>query len=274
MLRPALLLTLACAAPAAADPVRDRIYPAPTAPLSVGKLPGARLVEVRSADGLTLRGIEAAGRADRPVVLLLHGNGSSAADALDWLRPLTARGYGVVAAEYRGYSANPGKPSEAGLAADADAFLAHARALAGGRRVVVLGHSLGGGVAFGLARRHRLDALVTVGTFTRLRAMAPRIARALIADRFDNLAAVPALDEPWFLVHGTADEVVPVRMGEELHRAAARAGKTGTSYVLPGQDHRPDGELVATLVDAVAARLEGGAAPAPPKGVNVVPFGG
>ena len=266
----ALPLLLLLALPAAAQ-IRERIYPAPTAPLIAPA--GSTLVEVRTADGLTLRGLERAGRADRPVVLLFHGNGSSAADAMEWLQPLAQAGFGSVAAEYRGYAGNSGSPSERGLAADAEAFLARARVLAAGRPVIVVGHSLGGGVAFGLAARHRLDALVTIGTFTRLHAMAPKIARAFIKDRYDNLAGVPALDEPLYLLHGTADDVVPAGFANELHNAAVRAKRAGATFVLDGAGHQPDGATVAAIVELAAARVQRPDAPlVAPAGVRVFAF--
>ena len=256
-MRIALFALLALVAtPACAGPISDRIYPAPRAPLTLDGLPaGAEIVEVRTADGLALKGVAIAARANMPTMLVFHGNASAASGTVGWLAPLVSRGYGVVAASYRGYSANPGSPSEKGLAADADAFYALAKARAQGRPVIVLGHSLGGGVGFGLARRVKLDALVTIGTFTGMRAMAPKLARAFIADRYDNLGAVPTLDEPFFLIHGTADQVVPAQQGNALHNAAVRAKRVGASFVLDGAGHRPDGETIAAAVDAVAAFL-------------------
>lgn len=183
---------------------------------------------------------------------------------LDWFAPLATAGYGVVAAEYRGYSGNPGRADESGVGRDADTFYAEARRLAGRNRVIVVGHSLGGGVAFGLAMRQKLDALVTIGTFTGLRAMAPKIARAFIADRYDNLAAVPKLDEPYFLIHGLADDTVPAAMGQELHKAAFLAKRDGFSAVIRGAGHNPDGSAIAAIVEAIATRLDHPDAAAPP----------
>ena len=266
-----LALTASCAD---AQSIHDRIYQPHSTPLTVAGLPGgAALDRVKTADGVMLEGVEVAGAADKPVLLVFHGNAGSADRSVAWFAPLVAEGYGVVAAEYRGYSANPGRPDAKGLAADADAFYARAKALAGTRRVIVVGHSLGGGVAFGLATRQRLDALVTVGTFTRLRAMAPKIARAFVPDDYDNLAAVPGLDEPYFLVHGTADETVPAALGNALHVAAAKAHKAGASFVIAGGGHRPDGAVMAAVIDAVAAKVAGTTAPALPASVKVYPFG-
>jgi pimeloyl-ACP methyl ester carboxylesterase len=272
----AAFLLLCFGQPAEAGPVSRRIYPAPTAPLSVSGLPaGTELVRVRTGDGLELTGLAVPARPGRPTLLVFHGNGSSAADSVRWLQPLAAQGFGLIAAEYRGYSGNPGEPDEAGLTADAEAFLALARPRAAGGPVWVVGHSLGAGVAFDLARRERLEALVTVGAFTRLRAMAPKLARAFVPDGYDNLAAVPALDEPWFLIHGSADSTVPLQMGEALHKAAGAAHRRGASFVVMGADHKPDGATMAAILACVAAHLAG--APLSPAGlpeaVKLVPFG-
>lgn len=267
---------LLLAGPTAAGPIQNRIYPAPTKPLSLAGLPeGASLVAVRTSDGLDLKGVAVPARDASPTLLVFHGNASSAADAARWFAPLVAKGYGLVVAEYRGYSGNAGSPDEAGLMADAEAFLALARSRAAGAPVWVVGHSLGGGVALGLSKRHKLEAVITIGTFTRLRAMAPKLARALVPDHYDNKAAVAALDEPYFLVHGTADDVVPASEGEQLHRAAGAAGKIGASFVVMGADHRPRGDQIAAIIAAASVQLRTGAprAESLPAEVKLVPFG-
>lgn len=270
------LLLIAAATPVLGQSIHARIYPAPTVPIATASLPaGASLLAVKTNDALVITGAAVAAQPGKPTLLVFHGNGSSAMTTLDWFAPLIAQGYGVVAAEYRGYSGNPGRADETGLARDADAFYAEARRRAGAGRLIVVGHSLGGGVAFGLATRQKLDALITIGTFTSLRAMTPKIARAFISDRYDNLAAVPTLDEPLFIIHGTADDTVPAQMGNALHNAAIAAKREGFSLVIRGADHHPDGQIIATLIDSVAAHLDRPDAPllAIPDTVKVYPFG-
>jgi fermentation-respiration switch protein FrsA (DUF1100 family) len=251
-------LILVSAAPASAQ-IHERIYPAPTAALDPSRLPaGAAIGSVKTKDGLTLKGVEIAPREGKPTLLVFHGNGSSATGPIRWLAPLIAEGYGVVSAEYREYSGNPGKASEAGLAADADAFYARARTVAGNGKLIVVGHSLGGGVAFGLARRHKLDALVTIDTFTDLRAMAPPAARWLISDRYDNAAAIVTLDEPCYLIHGAADTMIPPTHAETLFKAASAARRTGALFTIRGSGHSPDIPTLAVILRAVAAKTQGG----------------
>ncbi|MEG3177522.1 alpha/beta fold hydrolase [Sphingomonas sp. RB3P16] len=269
------MILLYAGSSAAAGQIHERIYPAPKTPITTALLtPGAQRVTVRTSDGLAITGAEIAPVPGRPTLLVFHGNASSALTTLAWFAPLVAQGYGVVAAEYRGYSANPGRADEPGLGRDADAFYAEARRLAGSGRVLVVGHSLGGGVAFGLATRHTLDALVTIGTFTGLRAMAPKIARAFISDRYDNLAAVATLDEPFFLIHGLADETVPAAMGEQIHKAAHAARRSGFSAVIRGAGHQPDAATIAPILERIVARLDPLSPPPTPlpDTVRVIPF--
>ena len=265
------------ALPARAGPIDSRIYPAPSVPLTLAGLPrGSRFVEARTSDGLRLRGIAAPGRSDRPLLLVLHGNGSSATTALQWLGPIiTSDGFGIVAAEYRGYSGHPGKPSEAALVRDASAFLALARQEAAGQPVWVVGHSLGGGVALALARSEKLDSLITIGAFTRLRDMAPAIARRLMPNEYRNVEAVAALDEPLYVVHGLRDTVVPWKQGEALHTAAGRAGRNGASFILPAAGHQPSASDIGAILRTIYAQRASGAwDPARlPNGALLIPFG-
>lgn len=266
----------ALATPASAGPVGSRIYPAPAERLTLAGLPsGTRLVEVRAADGIRLQGLVAPGRADRPLLLVLHGNASSAASALRWLSPLVASGYGIVAAEYRGYSGNPGKPSEAGLVADAAAFLALARQEAAGREVWVLGHSLGGGVGLALSRRERLAGIVTIGAFTRLREMASGLARAVVPNDYRNEEAVAGLDEPLYVVHGLQDATVPWRHGETLHKAASQATRQGASFVIRDAGHQPSASDLLAILETIADQRRSGrwSAARLPATVSLIPFG-
>jgi uncharacterized protein len=262
LLRPAAFLALAIIAfTAMASPVTDAIYPAPQLPLSLdGLAAGSRMITVPTADGLKVRGILAPGRTDRPLLLVFHGNASSAVTALRWLGPLAQDGYRILAADYRGYSGNPGRPSEAGLLADARAFLTAARAEAAGQPVWVVGHSLGGGVALALSRSERLDTIVTIGTFTRIRDMAPGMARAFVPDDYRNIDAIKALDEPFFLIHGGHDEVVPSAHGKALFDAAT--GKSGAAFLVKNASHQPAASDLRTIFAVIAAKMSN--RPAPP----------
>lgn len=269
--RALLASLLMLAAPACAGPISSLIYPAPQSPITLDGLPqGTRFVTATTRDDLELKGVLSPGRSDMPLLLVFHGNASSAQSTLQWLAPLGSDGYRILVASYRGYSGQRGRPSEAGLVMDARAFLAAARAEAAGQPVWIIGHSLGGGVALALSRDEKLDALVTIGTFSRLRDMAPRVGRALVPDEYRNADAVRSLGAPLFIIHGVRDAVVPWQQGEALHRAAA--SKRGRSFVLRDADHVPAADTLRLIFAAIAADLSGKPLPTLPVGIKVVRF--
>ena len=272
-----LLLTLALTASAAsAGPFRGLIFPAPIEPLDAAALPeGAAFVDVTTTDGLLLRGVASAPAEGRPVVLALPGNASSAADAFEWTSALRERGFGVMAVGYRGYSGNPGEPSTVGLVKDADAFLAALRERWPDRAVWIVGHSLGGAVGLDLASRSPPALVLTWGTFSRLRDMAPDFARGLLPDAFRNVDRARDVDAPWLLVHGLDDPIVPASHGEALHSAASNPVRRGASVVVMGMDHHVDPERLGRAADVGERFLERGSFDADglPTDMKLIPFG-
>lgn len=212
--------------------VRDRIYQ----PVAIAETPvefttaAPQEILVTTADGLTLKGYYwAADPAVNDVVVYFHGNGNNQLVGAARAEPLAAGGHGVLVASYRGYGGNPGKPTEQDLFADGDAWMAKAQELVPGGRRYVFGHSLGGAVALEMAARHRIDGVATLGAYSRLAAVAPPVARGLLPDRYDNIAAIARVTAPVFLFHGTADEIVPFAEAVTLTAAA----KHGNATLLP-----------------------------------------
>lgn len=182
---------------------------------------------LQADDGVRLQAWWMPGAGAGPVLLMLHGNAGTMADRLDNVVHLLELGCSVMAVEYRGYGDSEGKPSEGGLNADALAALTAARAKAGDRPLVVFGRSLGGAVALAVADPRRCEGVIVESTFTSLSAMAARtgipLAGRLVAYSMDSLARVRTLEVPLLVIHGEADELVPVEMGAALARAAVRS---------------------------------------------------
>ncbi len=180
----------------------------------------------------------ASAEAKVPAVIFFHGNSDYIETKLEYADFYTSRGFACLMVEYRGYRRSTGDPSEATLAADADAFFdwLAARPEVDPTRIVVHGHSLGAAIAAGLATRRPVRALVMVSAFRNLPALFGRyhLPGALARDRFDNERAVVAYGGPILLVHGEADEIVPVRQGRRL---AELAGDNARFIAYPAVDH-------------------------------------
>ena len=167
-------------------------------------------------------------RPDAGAILLAHGNGGNLSHrselALELRRTL---GAGVLLFDYPGYGKSVGKPTEAGCYAAADAAYEWltGEAKIPSHRIIILGESLGGGVAVHTAANHDCRALVLMFTFTTLPAAAKTHFRWLptywlMRNRFDNMAKIGSVKRPVFIMHGTADEVIPYKQGEVLFAAA------------------------------------------------------
>jgi fermentation-respiration switch protein FrsA (DUF1100 family) len=208
----AIVLLVACT-----STVRSRIYRPEPIPASVswsGRAPEE--VTATTADGLTLRGYYwPPASAGGDVILFFHGQSGNRYTAARMAAPLAAGG-GLLVADYRGYGDNPGEPNEAGIYADARAFLSLARRLAPGSRIYLLGFSLGAAPALHTAAEEDVAGVITIGAFTSVSDLAPPIARPFLGDRFDNRAAIVRVDEPILLIHPVADEVVPFAHAEAL----------------------------------------------------------
>lgn len=230
-----------------AGTIRDRIYqPATLAetPISfAGEAP--QDVAVRTADGLDLAGYYwPATAGNGTLVVYFHGNGYNQLVGAARAEPLRKGGHGVLVASYRGYGGNPGSPSETGLFTDAEAWMAKARDLAPDARIYLFGHSLGGAMALEMAARHDVSGVDTLGTFARLGDQAPKIARGLMPDRYDNVAAIRRVSEPVLLLHGTEDDIVAFAAGEEL----AAASPNATLVRLKGAGHHIDLEQLTDRI--------------------------
>ncbi len=186
-----------------------------------------------------------------------HGNGGNIDGRVDVLLALAARGFDVLAYDYRGYGKSEGRPSEARVYLDAEAaFDAELARGVPASRIVCFGESLGGAVSIHLATRRPCAAVVVVSMFTNLRDVARFHYGPLgrfAGVRFDSLSLVGELSAPFFGAHGDRDEVVPYELGERLF-AAAREPKQ--FLPVPGAHHN-DVFAAPALLDGIAAFVAG-----------------
>jgi len=171
------------------------------------------------------------------VVVLFHGNGEDLSQRVHIAHDLTAAGYGVLLAEYRGYGGNAGKPRESGLYADGRAAIEFAMRQT--PRLVLHGYSLGSGVAVQLATEFAIEALLLEAPFTSIADVAvtrfPRLpVRWLVRDRYDNVRKIGAVRAPVLIYGGDADGVIPPRHFAQLYSAVRGPRRLA---VVEGADH-------------------------------------
>jgi len=174
-----------------------------------------------------------------PTLLYLHGTFRNLYQNLRKVEALRQAGFAVVAVEYRGWGdSTPIIPSEATIYADANVAWAElVRRQSDPRKRVLYGHSMGSGVAVELASQKRAGTdyggLILESSFTRLPDVASAagtigtIASWFATQEFDSLAKIGKVDAPILMMHGAADNTVPIALGRRLYEAAP----AGTRWV-------------------------------------------
>lgn len=199
-------------------------------------------VDLKTADGVRIHGWWWNAGPEAPAVLFFHGNAGNIASRVGTAEGLVERGVSVFLLEYRGYGRSQGRPSEDGIVEDGRAGLDWvSREVGGAGRVVVHGRSLGGFAAARVGSRAGVAGIILESAFTDLEDMAaaaypfiPRFLLRRLRGHYDNLAAVDQADAPVLVVHGTADRLVPTRMGEAL---LEQAGERGEWHGVEGAGH-------------------------------------
>jgi fermentation-respiration switch protein FrsA (DUF1100 family) len=187
--------------------------------------PAAQEAVLDTADGEHAVVWYAPPRSDKPVIIYFHGNGEIIASRAARHHRLTADGTGVVALSYRGYMGSTGTPTEDGVLADAEAAYRFVTSRWPSSPVVLWGHSLGTGVAVGLAARHAVARLILEAPFSSTVDVAalrfPIIPVSwLLLDQFRSDQRIDAVRAPLLIMHGDQDWVIPIRLGERLFALA------------------------------------------------------
>lgn len=134
---------------------------------------------------------------------------------------------------YRGYGASSGSPTEAALFADAIALFDSVRAEH--EHVVVVGRSLGSGVAVHLASARPVARLILITPFHSIQEIAARQfpfvpVRWLLRDKYESWRYAPQVSAPTLLLAAANDEIIPRASTESLYRSF-RPGVASLQFV-------------------------------------------
>lgn len=200
------------------DPVR-------TPPAAAG-LSGVSEIVIPTPDGEKLIAWYRKAQPGQPTVLYLHGNGGSLALRSETMRKYLNHGRGMLMLAYRGFSGSTGLPTETLNVADAK--LAYETLIRDGvkpRDIILYGESLGSGVAIQVAKDKKIEGLILDSPYTSILELASAQVpwlpvSLLLKDRYESAKYIRDIHVPIFILHGDADEVVPVEMGRRLFAAA------------------------------------------------------
>jgi pimeloyl-ACP methyl ester carboxylesterase len=228
---------------------RSLIYFPPSAPalggpaLSTLDAPGARLqISERPLAG-------------RQAVIYFGGNAEDVSASLPSLA-LAFPEHALYLLHYRGFAGSSGKPDEAALVADA--LLLFDRVAARHPTVVLIGRSLGSGVAVQVASRRPVARLVLVTPFDSLQGLAEKQfpwfpINLLLKDKYESWRYAPGIKAPTLLLAAQQDEIVPAASTERL--LARFAPGVAALRVLPGVGHNSIADSPAYL-PALEGRLD------------------
>ncbi|KAJ3106344.1 hypothetical protein HDU97_006542 [Phlyctochytrium planicorne] len=235
-------------------------------------------------------GVQLQALRDRPVVLYFHGNAGNRASPkrIETYRNFADKlNVNVLAIDYRGFGNSQGSPTEEGLALDARAawdWLTERGVLP--QNIILLGHSLGTGVATRLARDlsiahptepHLLprtlilqapyasipDVAFEFRTFQVLPILKPvnylpslkSHMQKNILDRFDSLAKMPHVGCNVLIIHGKLDREIPCKHGRWLFGVGV-AAQRGLGEAVEVALKRVEG-VVGGVVGDAKTLLEG-----------------
>ena len=162
------------------------------------------------------------------VVMYCHGNGTNISFLFPSVEDIQQHlGADVFLFDYRGYGRSDGQPSEQGLYEDtmtAYRFLTETKNIHP-ERLLVLGRSLGGGLATQLATKVPFKALILQNTFTSMPAAGwsryPWLPVPwMMRNRYPNIHRLAEIERPVHLTFGDDDQVVPPSHSQRLYEVA------------------------------------------------------
>lgn len=192
-------------------------------------------------DGVTLRGWVV--NPGQPGALIYFGGN---AESIEGMREEFAQWFpdhSSYLVAYRGFGASEGKPDERALFADALAVFDQVQARHRGAAVVVIGRSLGSGVASYLASRRPVARLALITPFDSLAAVAQAHyswlpVRRLLKDRYESTRYLAQYHGPVLVLRAGRDEVIPSANTERLIASLATPPQV---IEVPDADHNTIG---------------------------------
>lgn len=180
--------------------------------------------------------------AAKGVVLFFHGNGGTLEGWSRIAPEFTKRGYTLLMVDYRGYGKSTGHiTSQDQLFEDAQTIYDFTKKEFAGSKIIVWGRSIGTGIAAELTSTNTgIDKLVLETPYYSLEEVAQQRAsflpvKQILKYPLPTYIFVKHVACPIYILHGTADQVIPYTQAEKLSKLVKCDFET-----VPGGTHELD----------------------------------
>lgn len=218
---------------------RSLLFPGASGGEIASPAPVGQWVEIATADGERLTALYTPPQSGKSVALVFHGNGDTIANFGFLAKNFADRGYGFLGPAFRGYPGSTGSPTEQGLLEDGRAAYAWLKAQEPAAPIVIIGYSLGSGIAVNTAAELGSAALVLVSSYDSIATLAAERyfflpVRLLIRDPLHSDERIARAKMPKLFIHGDKDTIIPIEHGRALF---ALAPEPKTFNVQQGRGH-------------------------------------
>ena len=179
-----------------------------------------------TSDGAQLHGWFIPYPDSKHTVLIFHGNAGNISYLMETYQMLHDLGVSVLTYDYRSYGNSVGELTEDAMYQDAEAmfdYLLNERGISG-RRIVLMGRSLGTAMASWVASTRKPGGLIMESSFTSMVDLArkhyPLIPTTpLLKWRYDSLSRIELVSCPVLYIHSREDTLTPFEQGVALFEA-------------------------------------------------------
>lgn len=173
----------------------------------------------------------------KPTIIYYRGNTGSFTREHERFTQFMADGYGFLSLDYRGFPGSPGELNQTNILQDA--LAAFDWVAMRDEQILLWGRSLGSGVATYVASEREAVALALESPYTATVDVAKErypylLVSLVMQDHFPSREWMKSVEEPVFIGHGTADDVIPVEHG---HRLFDIVTSPKQKWIVEGADH-------------------------------------
>ena len=183
-------------------------------------------INFKTSDNFVLKGWFHLKNSNKKTILFLHGNAGNLDNRIDKLNSLGSMDINFLIISWRGYSGNPGNPSEAGLYKDVLGGIKWLNEKGiSNDQIILYGESLGTAIATEVGQNENFAGIILEAPFTSMVDMGQKIypifpVKFLLKDKYESKNKIKNLKSPILVLHGRKDKIVPFYMGEKIFEMA------------------------------------------------------